>query len=143
MNPEREDGPASPVDTGREPPLGEQDNPADSQAHSLLNDIEDLVLDAKTYLDAELSYQKTRAGFVGECLKRTIAFGIGAGLLVFFAVIGIVVGLIIALTPHITAWGATAAVSGALLLGAWLLVKRAGRRWGEMMDAIHEGKDSE
>jgi len=40
------------------------------------------------------------------------------------AAIGLTVGLIFALTPLITAWGATAVVIVLLLVGAWLCVRR-------------------
>lgn len=145
MRPQREEGPAILPDSGEvrlpDPPADEAVEARSAGSRSLVDDIEDLVLDAKTYFDAELSYQKTRASFVGACLKRTIAFGAAAALLAFFAAIGLTVGLIIALTPLITAWGATAVVVGLMLLAAFLLVRSAAANWGEMMGAIHEDEE--
>lgn len=103
---------------------------------SLLDDIEALIDDARTYLDAELSYQKTRASFVSDRLKKTVVFGAGAALIVFLALIGLTVGLIIALTPLLTGWGATAVVVGLMLLVAYILVRKAGRNWSSMMGVI-------
>lgn len=82
----------------------------------LIDDIEALIQDGRTYFDAELSYQKTRAGFVSDRLKKTIIFGCVALLLAILAVLGLVVGSIVALAPLITGWGATGVVVGVLLL---------------------------
>lgn len=115
-------------------PAPPADHPAGSR--SLADDLEAMVEDARTYLDAELSYQKSRAGFVADRLKKTIAFGAAAAFLAVLALIGLMVGLIIALTPLITAWGATAVVVLGILLVAYLLVRKAGQAWNSMMDAM-------
>ncbi len=52
------------------------------------------------------------------------------------ALIGLTMGMIIALTPLITAWGATAVVVLTLLLIAYLLVWRAGKAWNELTGAM-------
>lgn len=96
------------------------------EARSLLEDVEALIDDGKTYLEAELAFQKTRAAFVGDRAKSAIAFGAAALLFVSLALVGLTVGSIIALTPLLTAWGATAAVVG-LLLFATLLAALAAR----------------
>ncbi|WP_120078511.1 hypothetical protein [Aurantiacibacter odishensis] len=123
-----------------------QDDPAlaeDNAAgtRSLADDLEALVEDARIYLDAELSYQKTRAGFVADRLKKTIAFGAVAAFLAVLALIGLTVGLIIALTPLITAWGATAVVVLGILLIAYLLVRKAGQAWNSMMGAMKDKEE--
>ena len=51
---------------------------------SLLTDVEDLLVDARVWFDAEVAYQKTRAGFVAASLKQAI------GLLVVAAVLALV-----------------------------------------------------
>ncbi len=146
MPEEREGGPAILPDDGQQvapdaADAADSPDPSLSAARGLLEDVEDLLVDAKTYFDAELSYQKTRAGFVGSRLKRTLGFAFVAICVAIFATIGLTVGLIVALTPLITAWGATAVVVGALLLIAFVLVRKAGRAWSEMMDAINEDKE--
>lgn len=118
------------------PPAG-----AAADKRSVIDDLEALVDDARTYLDAELSYQKTRAGFVANRLKKTVAFGAVAAFLAVLAMIGLTVGLIIALTPLITAWGATAVVVLGILLVAYLLVRKAGAAWQSMMGAMKEEQD--
>lgn len=124
----------------QEDPAPPADHPAETR--SLADDLEALVDDARTYLDAELSYQKTRAGFVANRLKKTIAFGVVAAFLAVLATIGLTVGLIIALTPLITAWGATAVVVLGLLLLAYLLVRKAGEAWQSMMGAMKPEEDT-
>ena len=108
---------------------------------SLADDLEALVEDARIYIDAELSYQKTRAGFVADRLKKTIAFGAVAAFLAVLALIGLTVGLIIALTPLITAWGATAVVVLGILLVAYLLMRKAAAAWNAIMGAVKEQED--
>lgn len=112
---------------------GDASRPATNAAtRSLVEDLEVLVDDARTYLDAELTYQKSRASFVSDRIKRTLAFAVGAAIVGLLAAIGLTVGLIIALTPLVTGWGATAIVVGALLIVAYLLIRRAAGAWGDI-----------
>lgn len=112
-----------------EPELGftpePEDDPEDYLGHSLLEDVQALIDDGKTYAQAELNYQVTRAAYTADRAKGVAIFGAGAALVAFVAAIALAVGLIIALTPLITAWGATALVVGALLIVAWLMARRA------------------
>lgn len=119
----------------------EEHTPAPTR--SLGDDLEALIEDAKTYLDAELSYQKTRAGFVANRLKQTVAFGIVAAYFAVLATVGLTVGLIIALTPHLTAWGATAAVVAGLLLATLLMVLRASKAWKSLMGAMQSEEEED
>lgn len=137
----REEEPAIQPDSGefRAPGAPDDgDDPSPGSTRSLLEDIEDLLVDARTYLDAELSYQKSRASFVGGSIKRIAVFGIGAVVLALFAFGALTIGLIIALTPLVTAWGATAIVVGALLLVVFLLLRAAASHWDEMMSVIND-----
>lgn len=122
-------------------PPSDEDAPADDlpAERSLLDDIGALFDDAKTYFQAELTYQKTRASFVSNRLKKTVGFAFAALFLVLLATVGLTVGLIIALSPLLTPWGATAVVVLGLLLLAYLLVRSAGNAWSEIMGAVHEG----
>lgn len=136
MSLEREETPvAQPESSGVEE--------APETQRSLVDDIEDLVHDARTYFDAELTYQKTRASFVGACIKRALGMGLAALLVATFALIGLTVGLIIALTPLLSAWGATAVVVGVMLLAVLFLVRGAANAWKEMMAAIQEDAEEE
>ncbi len=120
-------------------PVGGSDSGTDSAPpRSLLDDAGDLLVDIRTWADAELAYQKTRASFVGSTLKRMVAFGIAGALLGLFALGGLTVGLIIALTPLVTAWGATAIVVGALLVAAFVAVNMASKALRELTAAVRE-----
>ena len=97
------------------------DDPA-AQRNSLTDDILALVDDGKTYAEAELAFQKSRAAFVANRGKSAALFGIFAFSLVHLALVALVVGAVIALAPSIGAWPATALVVGLLLAGAVLLL---------------------
>lgn len=117
--------------------------PDSAGQRSLFDDFEALLEDARTYFDAELTYQKTRAGFVANRFKKTVAFGVVGAFFAVLATIGLTVGLIIALTPLITAWGATAVVVLGLLLVAYLAVRSAGKAWNELTGAMSADKETE
>lgn len=138
-----------PLHTSDETPFDEssQNDPANdagkpAATRSLVDNMEALLEDARIYIDAELSYQKTRAGFVADRLKKTVAFGAVAAFLAVLALIGLTVGLIIALTPLITAWGATAVVVLGILLFAYILVRKAAAAWKSLMGAMKENEDT-
>lgn len=124
--------------------LPEEAGPAadegDEPDRSLLEDVEALIEDGKTYLEAELVFQKARAAFVAQGAKGIAGLGALALGLALLALIGLTVGLILALTPLITAWGATAVVVGALLLGAYLCVRTAMTRWRTISAAASGSK---
>ncbi|HSG34291.1 MAG TPA: phage holin family protein [Sphingomonadaceae bacterium] len=87
---------------------------------SLLADVEALVEDGKTYAEAELAYQKTRLTYVSRQAKSAALYTLIAAALVVMAVVTLSIGAILALTPVIGAFGATAVVFVALVLGALL-----------------------
>lgn len=118
------------------PAEGSGDYGVEGEARSLLDDVRALIDDGKTYLEAELGFQKSRAAFVADRAKSTIVFGAIAALLGFLALIGLVVGSIIALTPYLTAWGASILVVAVLLIAAALAARAAGRKWSSLMRAI-------
>ena len=121
----------------------DQVDPDDSVAdHSLLDDIGDLVGDAQTWFDAELGYQKIRAAFVGANLKQALLLGLAAVVLIVVAVMGLTFGLILALAPLVTAWGATAIVVGAMLLVALLCGRSASKAGRAALAAIREQDDA-
>jgi hypothetical protein len=109
---------------------------AEHELRSLRDDVEALIDDGKTYLETELVYQKTRAAFVADRAKGAVIFGAVAVLLGFLALIGLTVGLIIALIPLLTAWGASALVVALLAVGAFVMLRVANARWNRLMQAI-------
>ena len=120
-----------------EPPFAAEED--EHEPRSLRDDVEALIEDGRTYLETELIYQKTRAAFVADRAKGALVFGAVAALLGFLALIGLTVGLIIALAPLLTVWGSSALVVGLLLLGAGLAVRAASQRWSRLMAAIDGG----
>ena len=105
---------------------------------SLTDDITALYHDGKTYAEAELAFQKTRARFTLEKGKKGAVFLGGALALLHLAGIALVVGLVIALTPLITAWGATAIVVAVLVIGALILGSMAKKKFTAMSSAYKE-----
>ena len=102
----------------------------------LAEDIGALANDALNYFDAEIAFQKTRARLAGNRLITAIALGVVAIVLVLLAAVGLTIGLLIALIPLVTAWGATAIVVAVLMLMAWLCVRAAQRAIGSIKSAF-------
>jgi hypothetical protein len=107
-----------------------------AEERSLLDDVELLIDDGKTYLEAELAYQKTRALFVAANARSVFAFGALAAAFAVLALFGLTVGAIIALAPLLTPWGASALVVGLLILGALGAAAAAKRRWQALVETL-------
>lgn len=138
-------GPVHNARAGGGPALEERDwSPEEEEQdyRSLVADVEALFDDGKTYLQAELAFQKTRAAFVADRAKGAFIFGAMAAVFGFLALIGLTVGLIIALTPWLTAWGASALVVFLLVAAAALSLMAAGKRWTALMGAIDSGRET-
>ena len=117
------------------PPDGALDEAAE---RSLEEDLRQLADDARALAQAELAYQKSRAAFAGREAGRMAILGVAAAVFLFFALMALTLGLVIALTPALTAWGATAAVSGGLLLIALVCALIAAARWKYMTAALSD-----
>ena len=106
------------------PPLIEE-NAAD---RSLVADVRQLVEDSRTLVEAEIAYHKSRAIVAGQAAKGVAGWISLALALVFFALMALVLGLVLALVPALGAIGATVAVVlGLLAMGAlsgWVAVRR-------------------
>ena len=59
-----------------------------------------------------------------------------AAALAFIALIGLTVGLIIALAPYLTAWGSSALVVGLEFVLALYFARKAAVRWNAIMAAL-------
>ena len=79
------------------------------------DDLRRLIDDGRTLAEAELAWQKSRASFAGKQAGVIAALGALGAVLGVFALVALTVGLLLALTPLLTAWGAMAAVAGGLL----------------------------
>ena len=91
---------------------------------SLFDDAYALYEDGRTYLEAEVAFQKSRATYAAHESKSGLFFALAAMGLLHLALLGLVVGMIIALEPYLGAFGAMGLTVGALvllgLLCAWM-----------------------
>jgi uncharacterized membrane protein YqjE len=101
-------------DTGTtEEPSASRDDEVDG---SLFADVRALLEDGQTLVEAELAYQSARVAYAWNRAKGVVLLLILALFFAFFTLVALVVGLLLALIPLLTAWGAMAAVSLALAL---------------------------
>jgi uncharacterized membrane protein YqjE len=103
---------------------------------SLAQDLRQLAGEAKTLAQAELAFQKSRAAYVGAETRTIALLLVVAAVVVFFAVMALVVGTVIALGPLLGPWGAMAAVTLVLILLAGLCAWSAKTRLKRMMTII-------
>jgi hypothetical protein len=115
-----------------------RDAAGDDATRSLIDDARQLVEDARTLAEAELAYQKARAKVAGAHAGGIAGMGVLALTLIYFALMALVFGLVFALAPLLTAWGATAAVVLGLLLCAGLAALVALGRWKRLKALIDE-----
>ena len=111
------------------------DAPGEDSLTALREEIAVLIEDARTYAEAEVAFQKTRAAIAGKTAGRAVVLLVLALVLLHIALIALAVGAVIALTPLVSVWGAIAIVVGALLAGVAGLVLAA-RRDGLMLGAL-------
>lgn len=102
---------------------------------SLSADIAALIDSGRTYAEAELAFQKTRAALAGDSAAKAIGALVLALVLLNIALTALAIGAVLALQPLITIWGAIAVVVGALLLGAGLLARSAKAR-GKLLGVL-------
>lgn len=136
---ERSSGVAPPLDLPDEHD-GALAEPEAAKPPSLFDELGALIADGKTYAEAEIAFQKSRAAYVGDSAKGAVALGIGALAFIHLALIALAVGLVIALAPLIGAWGATGLVVGLLLAGAVVLGLRAKARVDAISAAFRENR---
>jgi len=122
-------------------PVGSQGAAAEEPERSLVDDLEAMIEDGRTYLDAEIQFQKTRVAYVATRARdAAILVAIGSGL-ALLALVALTVGLVIALTPHLTAWGAMALVTGAWATLSAIFIRKAAQRWNRLVAAFLQKKD--
>lgn len=129
-------------DPGFEQPAGEESlvgEPAPAPA-SLSEDIAALLEDGRTYVEAEIQFQKSRAGFVADRAKAGAVYGLAALAVLHLALVALVVGCVLALAPLIGPLGATGAVVGVLALAAIILALAARKRVARLFAAFGDGR---
>lgn len=115
-------------------------SPQEAEDPTLAEDVQQLIRDARALAEAEFAFQKTRAAYAGAEAKGIALLGVVAVVLVFFAVMALVVGAVIALGPVLTAWGAMAGVTLALLTIAGICALAAKVRLKRLKNAISDKK---
>lgn len=121
------------VEEEPDPPLIDEDA---VEERSLLADIGTLIDDGRTLVEAEIAYQKTRAGYAA---RQAIYLAIGVGciaVLLVLALMALVLGIVLALAPALTPWGAGFAVAGVLGLAALLGLAMAVGAWRNLGKAF-------
>ena len=113
---------------------------AASSDHSLLADLDALLADGKTYLQSEVAYQKSRAGFTANRLKWSAIYGAAAFGLLHLALIALTVGVVIALSPITGPWIATGIVVVLLIVGAVLLLLRLRSKVDDIRSVFEGGE---
>lgn len=103
---------------------------------SLVEDIKDLASDGRTFLEAELAYQKSRAAVAGAGAKGIAGWASLAVALVFFALMALVVGVLLGIAEFIGIWAATGVTVLLVLFAAGLAGLAASRRWQRMRAAL-------
>lgn len=105
--------------------------PSDSEPAqpSLSEDLRQFVADGRTLLEAELAYQKSRAVVAGQGAKGVAGWGLLALALVFFTLMALVMGLLLALESLLGGWGAMALVVLVLLAATGFSAWLASRSW--------------
>ena len=110
-----------------------------AENRSLIDDVEVLIEDGKTYLEAELNFQKTRAQFAGDRAKGVALYALVGLMFAWMALIGLTIGLIFALTPSLGGWGATGVVVAIWLVIAAVALRAAASRWRELVASFESG----
>lgn len=126
-----------------------REDPAAAVAHgeaarnrSLQDDLRDLADEARTAAETEFAFQKARASYAGKSAPKIAALFVGAAVFAFFAMMALVVGLVIALAPLLTAWGSMALVTVALLALALVLAMMGRGKLKATMGIIADDRTS-
>ncbi len=119
--------------------------PTSSEDESLFDELGALIDNGRNYAAAELAFQKTRAALAGRSIGIAAVCAIVAIILLHIAFLALAVGLVMALEPVVTIWGAIGIVFGGLLvlvggLG-WIALKNA-QKLGRLFSPGDEGGEA-
>lgn len=97
----------------------------------MADQLRGLYADGRTFIDAEIGFQKLRLAAAGRHVRTMALLAIIGLVLISCAVIALVLGTMIALAPLLGAWGAMGATVAASLVLAglcfWLAFLRVGK----------------
>jgi ABC-type multidrug transport system fused ATPase/permease subunit len=108
---------------------------------SIADELRQLIAAARQMANAELAYQSTRARLMAKAMAWIAASAALALALLFFVLMALVVGLLLALAPLLGHWGALGAVVGGLLLAILIVALVALRGLRRFMALLRDGKD--
>ena len=111
-----------------------------SFGRSLVEDVVHLVEDGKVYLDAEVQYQKARAGVVGSGARKAAMLAALGFAFVLLALLAITVGLLLALTSLFGVWWAMLVVTLGLLSCAGGCAVLARGKWRAAMQHLEDDR---
>ena len=137
----REDGAPGDDTPGAEDEFEEAlrgDDETPEQRPGLSDEVLALIADGRTYAEAEFAFQKSRLSYTAQEGKSAALSVLAALAFLHLALIALVVGAVIALTPYLTAWGATATVVGVLLLATLIVLLKARNRAQNIAEAFSE-----
>lgn len=112
--------------------------PDEAEGLSLVEDLRQLADEAKALAQAEFAFQKSRAAYAGTESRAISVLLLVAAVFVFFAVMALVTGTVIALGPVLGLWGAMAAVTLGLIALAGACAFAARARLKRMMAVISD-----
>ncbi len=105
---------------------------------SLADDVNALIDDGKTYIEAEVAFQKTRLSLVVDRSKSGVVFILAALAFLHLALIGLVIGSIISLIPLVGPFPATLIVVGVLLIGMAIFLLMAKGKFSSLANAFKD-----
>lgn len=100
-----------------------------------------LLEDGRTYLEAELAFQRSRAIFTASESKRGIFTLLATFAFLHAALIALVVGGLLALVPVLGGWGAMLAVTLGLVGAAVITGLITRRRFGRISRLFRDATD--
>ncbi|QWC55688.1 phage holin family protein [Erythrobacter sp. 3-20A1M] len=106
MRDENEETPGADFAPGVSDEAMESESDREVPYGSLRDDMESLYEDSRTYLEAEVAFQKSRLAYAAHHTRSAAFYGLCAMAFLHLALLGLVVGLIIALRPYLGAFGA-------------------------------------
>lgn len=119
------------------PPLvREKKTPGSPAERSLVDDVHQLLDDGKTYVEAEMAYQTTRAQFVVDHLSQAALKGLIGAVFLVIALIALSVGVLIALQGLFGIWIAVAIVTAFWALAAGIMFHRMFRGFHQIKEAM-------
>ena len=118
------------------PPDPEASGSETPEHETLVDELRSLIGEAQAMARAEIAYQTARLSLAGKIVGRIAGLGALALALVFFALMALVVGLLLALVPVLGVWGSMAVVVAALLLATLAALQAARAAWRRLRQIL-------